>query len=221
MAGKPMNYITPNERQYSVGEEIANAVTHGIGALLSLAAFVILVVLASKRGGPIVVTSCAIFGASLIILYTMSTIYHSLTSPRAKKVFELLDHSAVYILIAGTYTAYSLGIIGGGLGWWIFGIIWACAAIGVSMKVFFINRFRVISTVGYVAMGWIAVFAFVPLMKIMTKPGFALLIAGGLAYTLGAIIYLMKKVKWTHPVWHLFVIAGSVCHFFSVILSLP
>jgi hemolysin III len=207
--------------QYSLGEEIANAVTHGAGTLLSLAGFVLLVALAARTGDPVKVTSYAVFGASLIVLYTMSTIYHSLTAPAVKRVFEILDHSSVYILIAGTYTAFSLGILGGRLGWWIFGIVWACAVVGIALKAFMINRARVLSTIAYVAMGWIAVFALVPLMNAMPRISFVLLLAGGAAYTLGSAFYLMKKVKWTHAIWHLFVLAGSVLHFFSAILSLP
>jgi hemolysin III len=216
----PMGKTEKTERKYSLGEEIANAVTHGVGALLSLAAFVVLVAYAAKRGDAIAVTSYAIFGASLILLYTMSTIYHSLTAPKAKKVFEVLDHSSIYILIAGTYTPFSLAVLRGALGWWIFGIVWGCAVLGITFKALFINRLKVLSTLAYIGMGWIVVFAVVPLLKVIDRTAFAFLLAGGVAYTGGTVFYLMKKVKWTHSIWHLFVLAGSACHFISALYCL-
>jgi hemolysin III len=205
---------------YPLGEEIANAVTHGAGALLSVAALVILVGAASRRGDALSVAAYAIFGASLVLLFTMSTIYHSLTAPRAKRVFEILDHSSIYVLIAGTYTVFSLAVLRGSAGWTLFGFEWGLAAAGIVFKSLFIDRFRIVSTLGYVLMGWLIAPVFGSVRSRMSPEAFAFLAAGGLIYTLGAVIYAIKGVRWLHPVWHLFVLAGAACHVFSALLAL-
>jgi hemolysin III len=211
-----LSYDTPNERRYPLGEEIANAVTHGIGALLSMAALVLLVIDGAGRDA-LATVSNAVFGASLILLFSMSTIYHALAAPKAKKVFEIFDHASIYVLIAGSYTAFALGVLRGGSGWLLFGAVWTIAAFGIAFKAFFVDRFRVVATLGYVLMGWL-ILPFIGEVKAVLPPGsFSLLAAGGIAYTVGAVFYLMKKVPWFHAIWHLFVLAGAACHVLAVL----
>jgi hemolysin III len=207
--------------RYSVGEEIANSVTHGAGALLSIAALVLLVVFAALRGNARHVVSYAIFGASLIVLYTMSTLYHAITVPRAKRVLQVLDHSSIYILIAGTYTPFALTALPPDLGWWMFGAEWALAAIGIAINALWFGRFKVLQVLGYLAMGWLIAPVIGQLRMHLPPESIAFLMAGGLAYTIGAVFYMQKKVKWFHSVFHLFVLAGSILHFFSLLLALP
>lgn len=206
---------------YHIGEEIANAITHGIGSLASMAGLILLILNAASRGTGWHVVSFAIFGASALLLYTMSTLYHALSATRAKRVFKVLDHSSIYILIAGTYTPFSLVPLRPSVGWWIFGLVWGVAVVGVALKPFLAGKAKFVSTVGYVAMGWIVVLAWRPLKESVDSPTVAWLMAGGLFYTLGAVFYLIKGKRWSHPVWHLFVGAGTVCHFFSVMSLLP
>jgi hemolysin III len=210
-----------HEKRYSAGEEIANSVTHGLGALLSMAALVLLVVFAALRGNARHVASYAVFGSSLIVLYTMSTLYHAITAPRAKRVLEILDHSSIYILIAGTYTAFALTALPTAMGWWVFGIEWALAAAGITIKAVWFDRFKILSVLGYLAMGWLIAVAFGQLSVRLPASSLACLVAGGVAYTVGAVFYVLKNVKWFHAVWHLFVLAGSVLHFFSALQALP
>ena len=199
-------------------EEIANSITHGLGILLSLAALVLLVTFAALYGSAIHVVSGAIFGASLILLYTASTLYHSFRHPKVKYFFKIVDHSCIYLLIAGTYTPFLLVTLEGALGWTLFGIIWFLALTGIVLKIFFVYRFKIISTIAYVFMGWIIIFAIKPLIASLADGGIFLLVAGGLAYTLGIIFYAWNKMPFNHTVWHLFVLAGSICHFFAVLL---
>lgn len=221
MSDRLMTYKTSHERRYSLGEEIANGVTHGAGVLLSIAALVILVVFAVLRGGPLHIVSYAVFGSSLITLYTMSTLYHSVTTPRIKRVLEILDHSSIYILIAGTYTPFALTALPPALGWWLFGAEWGLAAIGIVLKALYFDRFKLISVLGYVAMGWLVAPAVGYLRVRLPPESVTFLFAGGIAYTAGAVFYVLKRVKWFHPVWHLFVLAGSTLHFFSALFALP
>lgn len=207
-----------NKKKYTLGEEIFNAISHGAGALLSIAGCVILIVFSAIHGDAYSVVSSAIFGASLIILYTMSTLYHSITHVKAKKVFRILDHSTIFILIAGTYTPYTLVTLRGALGWTIFGIIWGTAVFGIVLNAISIERFKRISMVCYILMGWAIVAAARPLYQNLNKGGLILLVAGGVLYTVGIIFYAMKKYKYMHSVWHLFVVGGSVLHYFSVLL---
>jgi len=191
-----------------------NAITHVVGTVLAIVGTAVLIVLAS---GARRVAALAIYGAMLIVAYLSSTLYHSLRGP-AKKVFHVFDHCAIYLLIAGTYTPFTLVTLRGAWGWWLFGIIWALAAAGVAKDVFLHGRMRVISIVLYVLMGWLIVVAFGPLRAALPPPGIALLIAGGLAYTVGIGFFAMsKRVAHTHGVWHLCVIAGSICHYVAVL----
>jgi hemolysin III len=202
---------------YSFWEELFNSVTHGAGILLSITALVLLITFSNIYGNTIHVVSCSIFGVTLILLYSASTLYHSIQNPQAKKVFKIFDHSCIYLLIAGTYTPFLLVTLRGALGWTMFAVIWFLAIMGVLFKVFFVYRFNILSTIAYVLMGWIIVFAIKPLIDSLPFGGIVLLVAGGLAYTLGVIFYAWKKLPFNHAIWHLFVLAGSVCHFLAVI----
>ncbi|UTY24749.1 PAQR family membrane homeostasis protein TrhA [Treponema denticola] len=211
------------KRRYSIGEEIANAVTHGIGVGLSIAALVLLIIRAARYAPPDLkagyVVGFTIFGASLIILYLFSTLYHALPL-KAKKVFGIFDHCSIYILIAGTYTAYCLSALNGAVGWTIFGIIWGMAVLGIVLYSILGSRVRVLSVITYIPMGWLIIFAARPLKEQLPLLSFKFLIVGGIIYTAGCIFYAMKKVKWAHSIWHLFVIGGSIMHFFSLYYSL-
>jgi hemolysin III len=208
---------------YRLDEEIANAITHGIGVLLSIAGLVILVVKAARFAPAgqtgYYITSFCVFGFSMFFLYLMSTLYHSLKRTRAYPVFERLDHSAIYVLIAGTYTAYCLTALRGSVGWWIFGLIWGLAAAGISLYAVFGKRLRAASVVTYILMGWIIVFAAAPLKASISNQSWTFLVVGGIVYTAGAVVYSLKKIRWTHPIWHLFVLGGTICHFFSILYS--
>ena len=205
------------DRPLSLGEEIANSVTHGVAALASVAALAILLAVAIGRGDAWQVVGGAIFGATLILLYTASTLYHALTHPRAKRVFRVLDHSAIYLLIAGTYTPFTLGALRGPWGWSLLGAVWALAALGITAKATLGFRFPRLSTAVYIGMGWLAVIAFRPLLMHIGVAGIMWLVAGGLCYTAGVIFFAWERLRYGHMVWHLFVAAGSVCHFFAVL----
>ena len=205
-------------RQYWKRQELANSVTHGLGIALSVAGLVVLVVLAGLHATVWHVVSFSIYGASLILLYTSSTLYHSVHSPRLKRIFRILDHSSIYLLIAGSYTPFVLVNLRGRWGWSLFGVIWALSLIGIFVKAFFTGRFKAVSTAVYLLMGWLVVIAIKPLAHAMPIGGIAWLLAGGLAYTLGAVIYLRKRIPYHHAVWHLFVLAGSICQYFAVLL---
>jgi len=198
-------------------EEIFNSITHGLGAFLSLAGLVLLIVFASIYGEARHIVSCTIFGFALVLLYTASTLYHSFRKPRIKFVFKIIDHSCIYILIAGTYTPFMLVAVRGVLGWTIFGIVWGLTAFGILFKSFFIHRFKILSTLAYIAMGWLAIFAIKPIFQALSSGAVFWLVAGGLAYTAGTIFYAWKKLPFNHTIWHAFVLAGSVCHFFAVL----
>lgn len=198
-------------------EEIFNSITHGTGALMSLAGLVLLIVFASLYGEARHIVSCTIFGVSLVLLYTASTLYHSFRKPRVKFVFRIVDHSCIYILIAGTYTPFMLVAVRGVLGWTIFGIVWGMTVLGILFKSFFIHRFKILSTLAYIAMGWIAIFAIKPIFQSLSEGAIFWLIAGGFAYTVGTIFYAWKKLPFNHAIWHSFVLAGSICHFVAVL----
>ena len=203
--------------QPSKGEEIANSITHGIGAGLSIAALVILVVFASLYGDVWRIVSFSIYGACLTILYTASTLYHSFQSQKLKKYFQIMDHASIYLLIAGTYTPFTLVHLRGGWGWSLFGIIWGLAVLGVIFKMFFTNRFNLLSTIIYLLMGWLIVIAFKPAVTHIPQGGLYWLLAGGLSYTFGVIFFLWEKLPYSHAIWHLFVLGGSICHFFAML----
>lgn len=205
------------ESEYLRRQEIANSVTHGLGVALSVAGLVVLVVLASLHATVWHVVSFSVYGASLVLLYTSSTLYHSFRSPRLKQVFHILDHSSIYLLIAGSYTPFVLVNLRGSWGWSLFGVIWGLSLAGVLMKAFFTGRFKILSTSIYLLMGWLIVIAIKPLMHALPAGGIAWLAAGGLTYTAGAVIYMWKAIPYHHAIWHLFVLAGSICQYFAVL----
>lgn len=197
--------------RYSLGEEIFSSVSHGVSALFAVAALVLLLVFCRKE--PLPVVSVSIYGASMVLLYTVSTLYHALGLNRAKVVFRSLDHCTIFLLIAGTYTPITLVCLGGVKGWVMFGVIWAAAVMGVVLNAVSVERFKIISMVCYLMMGWVVVFAMKDVLQNMSATGFWCLLSGGLCYTAGAILYGMgKKIPYIHSVFHLFVLAGSVLH---------
>lgn len=197
-------------------EEIASAITHGIGVALSIWGLVLLVMKAVEEGNAYHVVSFSIFGSALILVYLTSTLFHAIRARRVKKFFNLMDHAAIYFLIAGTYTPIMLGPLRGPWGWSIFGAIWGFAILGIIFKIFFIGRFRTLSAIFYVAMGWAIVVAIGPLLGTMPENGLWLLLAGGISYSGGVVFYLMKNMPYAHSIWHLFVLGGSLCHFLSI-----
>jgi hemolysin III len=203
--------------QHSPAEELANSITHGIGAVLSIAALGILTAFSSLFGNTWHIVSCSIFGATLILLYTTSTLYHSIQIPQAKTVLRVFDHAAIFLLIAGTYTPFLLVNIRGPWGWSLFAIVWTIALLGVIFQVSLLRRWPVASVGLYVGMGFLILFAIKPLVASITPDGLRLLIAGGLAYILGLVFYGWSRLPYHHAVWHLFVLAGSTFHFFSVL----
>jgi len=203
---------------YSVKEEIAHSAIHGVGILLSVAGLVALVLIARRTGDPVHVAACSIYGLTLILLYLASTLYHSVPFPRAKPVLRVLDHSAIYLLIAGTYTPFTLISLRGGWGWTLFGLVWAMALLGIALKIAAIGRFRWLSMVLYLGMGWLALIALGPLLRAISAGGVKLLFLGGVSYTLGTVFYGWRRLPYHHAVWHAFVLAGSVLHFFAVLL---
>lgn len=208
-------------RRYIILNEVLNAVTHGIGAGLSIAGMVILIVKGARLGSPIHVVSYTIYGAMMVLLFLTSTLFHSLIFTKAKKVFQVFDHSSIFLLIAGSYTPYCLLVVKGWLGWALFGIIWFMTLLGIVQKSVFLhkkNNVSKISTVIYVIMGWLCVVAAPELYHGLGLGGLILLVAGGLSYTIGAIFYSMKHIRYMHVVWHLFVMLGAGFMFFSVLL---
>ena len=202
---------------YSLGEEIANAITHGVGALLAIAGTVLLIVFSALQGDPWKVVSSSIYGFSMIMLFTMSCLYHALTHPTAKTVMRVFDHTSIFLLIAGTYTPYTLVTLRGWVGWTLFGIVWGVAVLGIVLNAVSLDRFKVFSMIGYIASGWCVVVAFVPLFQKLALPGILLLIGGGVLYTAGTLFYRRKGVKAIHAIWHGFVFAGAVLHYFSIL----
>ena len=208
----------PSNRVISLREEVANAVTHGVGLVLSLIGMPILILAALDRGERVTVIGASVFGATLIALYAASTLYHAIPHPTLKQKLRVVDHAAIYLLIAGTYTPFTLGVLRGTWGWTLFGIVWTLAALGVLFKVVFgSGAMAKVSTAIYVAMGWVIILAIKPLMASMEHAGLMLLVAGGLCYTGGVIFYVDRRRTWTHPVWHLCVMGGSICHYFAVL----
>lgn len=206
-----------HNRTVSTGEEIANAITHGIGALLAVAALVVLIVMAAIHGSVWHIVSFSIFGATLVLLYFASTLYHSLTHAKAKRVFHKFDHISIYLLIAGTYTPFCLTALRGWIGWTVLGVVWSCAILGAVLKAISVGKRIKLSTVLYILMGWVILVAIQPLYKAMPFNGFLFLVAGGISYTIGTIFFIRNQVKYNHSVWHLFVLGGSVLHFFAVL----
>ncbi|WP_407408356.1 hemolysin III family protein [Peribacillus sp.] len=207
-----------NTHVYTKKEEVFNAITHGIGVLLSIAALVLLIIFSAHQGSASLIVISIIYGVSMLLLYVASTLVHSFPEGKLKDLFEIFDHSAIYIFIAGTYTPIMLLVIQGALGWTLLGVVWGVAVVGVIFKAFFVKKFLYLSTILYIAMGWMIVLAWGPLTNTMPAAGIQLLIAGGLLYTFGAIFYVWRGFPFHHAVWHLFVLAGSVAHFFVVLL---
>lgn len=203
---------------YSVREEIAHSVTHGVGILLSIAGLIALTVVARRTGDPWHVVACAVYGTTLILLYLASTLYHCVPSPRAKPILRMLDHSAIYLLIAGTYTPFTLISLRGPLGWTLFGLVWGMALLGITLKVAAMGRFRWLSMVLYLGMGWLVLVALGPLRLAVDHQGVMLLFLGGVSYTVGTLFYGWRRLPYHHAVWHAFVLVGSVLHFFAVFL---
>ncbi|HKI89978.1 MAG TPA: hemolysin III family protein [Draconibacterium sp.] len=214
------NLRESNYRVLSVREEIFNSVIHGIGTLLSVAALVILVDFAVVKGNIWHVVSFTIFGSTLVLLYLSSTLYHSLTRPKVKNLFARFDHAAIFLLIAGTYTPFVLTALRGPLGWSLFGIIWSLAIAGVVIRSIYLTRFHKLMVGIYLIMGWLFVIAIVPMIKSLPVLSIVFLFIGGACYSLGVIFYSWRKLKYGHGIWHLFVLAGSIMHFYSVLYSL-
>ena len=211
-----INTVQPKQTTYHLGDILANAITHGIGAALAIVGAVYLIVI-STRGSARLIVSCSVFAATLILVYICSTLYHSLVRTRARHVFHILDHSAIYLLIAGTYTPFCLVSLRSTLGWTIFGVEWGLAVAGIVFKSFAIDRFEVASALVYLAQGWVAVVAVVPLVHALGWHGLMWLGAGGLAYTLGIIFFALDRLRYFHALWHLFVLAGSISHYFGIL----
>jgi len=209
-----MLHASGADRPQTLGEEIANAVSHGLGLLLAIAALPLLVVFTLRQGSAVNVVGASVFAATAMLLYGVSTLYHALPAGRAKRWFNRLDHAAIFVFIAGSYTPFTLGVLRGAWGWALFGVVWGLATVGVTMKLFNRLRHPLWSTGLYVAMGWVVLVALVPLVERMSATGIAWLLAGGLAYTAGALVFLFDhRVRYAHSVWHLFVLGGSGCHF--------
>lgn len=210
-----------NASEFRLGEILANAITHGVGAILAIVGAVYLIV-ASTRGTTLVIVSCSLFSATLVLVYVCSTLYHSLVRTRARPVFHILDHSSIYLLIAGTYTPFTLVSLRGPVGWWIFGVEWALALAGVLSKSLAMERFKrgplaVLSALVYLFQGWLIVVAAHPLLQAIGSHGVAWLGAGGLAYTLGIVFFALDRRRYFHAAWHIFVLVGSVAHYFAIL----
>lgn len=208
----------PRSRTYNIVNEVLNAVTHGIGAGLSIAGLVVLLLQAHAKGGSLRMTTFAIYGAIMVLFYLASTLFHSLVFTKARHVFQIFDHCAIYLLIAGTYTPYSLLVIGGGLGWTMFGVIWGMAVLGIVYKAIWLGQHQHLSTVIYVVMGWMCLLGIKPLYVGLGPIGFWLLFGGGVAFTVGAILYSFKQIPFGHVIWHLFVMLGTGLMYFSILL---
>lgn len=210
---KESAHIAP---KYTLGEELFNSISHGVGVLLSVAALVLLIVFACLDGDGYSLASAIVYGISLVLLYTMSMVYHIVQGKKGKAVMRVFDHCSIFILIAGTYTPYLLTILNKALGWTMFGIIWAMAVIGIIMNSINLEKFRKISLVCYIVMGWAIVFTIKPIINGIPPMGVFLLLLGGIIYTIGIVFYVLKKYRYMHSVWHLFVLGGSICHYLSI-----
>ncbi len=206
-----------NTISYNFKEELANAITHGLGFLLSIPAFILLVLYGATKSDPLYLTSFLIYGISLMILYLCSTLLHSFKPCKARKIFNIMDHASIYLLIAGTYTPFGLITLQGTLGWTLFGIIWGLVLLGITYKIFFLEKWRVLSTIVYVVMGWLVLVGIKPLYSGLTATGFWLLATGGIMFTIGAVLYSFPKIPYMHAIWHLFVIAGTTFMYFCVL----
>lgn len=213
-----MKEETVYTKKYLVTNEVLNAVTHGVGAILSIIGMVLLIMKAANTGTTLELVSYCIYGFSQFLLYLCSTLYHSFIFTRARKVFKILDHCSIFLLIAGSYTPIALITIGGTAGWTLFGVVWAIAIFGIIYKCLWIEKFKTMSTLLYIGMGWISMFAIKPMYIGLGFEGFALLLAGGLSFTIGTIFYSLRNVKYMHVLWHLFVLTGTGFIYFSILL---
>lgn len=204
--------------EYTPAEDLANSITHGIGAALAVAGLGVLVTLAARHGDGWRVVSLSVYGTSLVLLYLASTLYHAIRAPRLKHLFKGLDHAAIFLLIAGSYTPFTLVTLRGPWGWTIFGLIWAFAVAGIIFESLFLGRFKRLVVVFYLGMGWLAVIAVGPLIEALALGGLAWIAAGGFFYTSGVIFYMWKRLPYNHAIWHLFVLGGSICHFIAITL---
>ncbi len=197
--------------------ELANSATHGLGLALSVSGCAVLVTLAALRGNAWHIVACSIYGGTLVLLYGASTFYHSVRSRRLKRILRIVDHSSIYLLIAGTYTPFTLVLLRGGWGWTLFGLVWGLSLAGILLKVWFVDRLPVVSTLVYVAMGWLVIIAIKPVVAVVPLAAILWLLAGGLFYTAGVGFFAWEKLPYHHAIWHLFVLGGSVCHYFAVL----
>lgn len=205
---------------YTLGEEIANSITHGIGTGLSVAGLTLLVTLAGLQGEVWKIVSFSVYGTTLVLLHLSSTLYHAFQHPKVKQVFRVIDHGSIYLLIAGTYTPFLLISLWGPWGWSLLGVVWGLTLLGILLKALYVGRFGKLSVITYLAMGWLAVIAFRQLVASVPRGGLALLAAGGVVYTAGILFYGWKRLPYNHAIWHLFVLGGSMCHYFAILLYL-
>ncbi len=205
-----------NLEDYTIGEEIAHGITHGIGTGLAIAGLTLLVVIGVNQGDTRHVVAFSIYGATLVLLYLASTLYHSLQIKEVRRTMKIIDHAGIYLLIAGTYTPFMILGVGTSTGYAVLAAVWILAAIGIVFKIFFINRFELASTMGYLVMGWLTIFVWNQLVQQVPPQGVWLLVAGGASYTIGIIFFLYEKMPYNHAIWHLFVLGGSFCHFFAM-----
>ncbi len=203
--------------RYSPGEELANSLTHGAGIVFSVIGLAVLIVAASLVGGTREIASCAVYGASLILLYTTSTLYHSVSLPAPKRILRTLDHVAIFLLIAGTYTPFVLIALRGAWGWTLFGVTWGLAGLGVIFELTALHRFRGAMVALYIGMGWVGVIALKPMVAALPAAGLWLLFGGGVSYTAGVLFYVWRSLRFHHAIWHLFVLGGSVLQYFAVL----
>lgn len=215
-----LNNKTSTSKIQTTGEEIANSITHGVGIGLSIAALVILVVLASKRGDAWRIVSFSIYGTTLFLLYLASTLYHSFVNPKIKNIFRILDHSAIYLLIAGTYTPVTLTLMRGAWGWTLFGLAWAIAIGGIIITALLLDKLKALLVLSYVVMGLLVVIAIKPMIQMVPRGMIIWLFIGGACYLLGIIFYLWKRLPYHHPIWHIFVLGGSISHFLGILFYL-
>lgn len=214
---KHMTWIKLDTSQ-TRAEEIGNALTHAVGALLSIVAIILLTSFAPHQNDTVKLVSGIVFGCTLLLMYVSSTVYHSMNCPKVKHLFRILDHASIYLLIAGSYTPFVLVTLKGSLGWTMFTIIWSLAFAGVLFKLFFVHKFELLSTIIYLLMGWMALIVVKPLYQLLPLAGLAYIVAGGLCYSVGVIFFIWERLKFSHVLWHLFVLAGSTCHFLAVLL---
>lgn len=205
------------KREQSLGEEIANSISHGVGLILALIVLPVLVIAALRQGSTSALVGASVYAVALVLLYLASTIYHALPPNRAKRLFRVLDHAAIFLLIAGTYTPFTLGVLRGPWGWTLLVLVWSMALAGITLKVAWGIRYKAISTIVYLGMGWMAVLAAREVWLRMPAPGIGWLVAGGLAYTVGVVFFVAERMRYSHLAWHLFVLAGSACHTCAVL----